>query len=153
VAEGRVKFSVVEESEGIEVEKDEKAIALKDGSITKYENPDPSFAHWRRIKNPDFKNETEHGEQFVKLQYSWRKLTNKKCVIKGALINKAALASYRNAVLKVTLVNGKGKTQITRITIPETLESEHSISFEQQLDILNDTDHLRVEVEKAEAVQ
>jgi ferric-dicitrate binding protein FerR (iron transport regulator) len=153
VAEGRVKFSVIEESEGVEVAKDEKAIALKDGSITKYANPDPSFAHWRTIRNPEFATERDHAEQFVTLNYSWRKLTNKKSLIKGALLNRAALASYKNTVLKITLVNGKGKTQTTRITIPETLEPERSLSFEKQLDILNDTDHLRVEVEKADAVQ
>lgn len=153
VAEGRVKFSVIEESDGIEVGRNEKAIALKDGSITKYANPDPSFGYWRRTKNPEFNNEKDHAERFVEVQYSWRKLTNKKCVIKGALINKATLAAYKNTVLKITFNSGKGKIKTTRITIPETLEPEHSFSFEQPLDILTDTDRLTVEIEKAETVQ
>lgn len=153
VAEGRVKFSLVEESEGLIVEKDEKAIAPKNGSLIKLSNPDRTFAHWRRLRNPGYTQEVTRPVDYVKLNYSWSKVTKKRSMIKGSLVNNAALSPYRNIVLKVSIINGKGKTKITRITITDTIEPEHSISFEKPLDILDDTDHVRIEVEKVDPVQ
>jgi transmembrane sensor len=153
VAEGKVKFSLVEKDEDILIEKNERAVALPDGSLAKYANTNPSFAYWRRLQNPEFMQEQDHPEKFLAIDYSWRKTTANKSEIKGMLSSKAALADYRNVVLKISLINAKGKAQVTRMTIPDTILSGHSISFDKKMDILKDTHHVKVEIEKAEIIQ
>jgi hypothetical protein len=152
VAEGKVKFSLVEEAEGIVVERNEQAVAIKGTSLIKTTNADPAFAHWRRIRNPEFVKEQEHPDQYIDVIYSWRKTSSFKSIIKGTLTNQAHLSDYQHVVLKISMVNAKGKMKVTRRTIPDIISSGRSVSFELPLEIQANTHHLTVEIEKAETV-
>ena len=153
VVEGKVKFASSEKEPGILVERGEEARYHAGVAPGKVKQNTMNFAAWRKFNNAAYVEEKSNPKKFIRVKFSWHKNLINQSTIKGTLFNSASLAGYENIVLKVTHVNAKRKSQIKYVKLSDVLTAGNTVNFDKRLaDILTDTQHINVEIEKVEVI-
>lgn len=150
VSEGEVLFSGINNEQKVSVKPGEKAISANGSEPAKSKNDDVHFEAWRRASNPEFEKEKLNPAAYLTARYTWRKNAINRSVIEGTVTSKAALADYKDVVLKITYLKPNGTRHTVRIKIDDTVKAGAGVAFQKRLfDIFTNTRSLEVEIESA----
>jgi transmembrane sensor len=154
VAEGTVNLYAADagDSHGIILHAREMGSLSRGQSPSKESLSNTDVAAWRQSFNPEFENEKNAPEKFIKPHFEFRKNVINQSVIAGTLQSSSGLAVYRNIVLRVNYTKANGKSLTTRITIEGPVRPGEVFPFEKRLlDIFSVTRKMELVVESAEA--
>lgn len=150
VSEGEVLFSGDNDEQKVAVKAGEKAVSANGGEPSRSANDDVHFEAWRRSSNPEFEKEKLNPAAYLTARYTWRKNAINQSVIEGTVTSKAALADYKDVVLKVTYLKPNGTRHTVRIQVDDTVKAGARVAFQKRLfDIFTNTRSLEVEIESA----
>ncbi|MBT1698073.1 FecR domain-containing protein [Fulvivirgaceae bacterium PWU4] len=150
VSEGEVQFSGKNNEQKVAVKAGEKAVSANGSEPARSKNDDTHFEAWRRASNPEFEKEKLDPAAYLTARYTWRKNAINQSVIEGTVTSKAALADYRDVVLKITYLKPNGSRNTVRLKIDETVKAGARVNFQKRLfDIFTNTRSLEVEIESA----